>query len=94
MTYEADGTKKTFRASVIENFKEFYDNFKRMNVRYNAQLEQLIEQANGLVTGIDAKELRKNTQMQEQLRTSMGELQSSLDNLIVNAPRRRVMPLS
>lgn len=94
LTDEPDGTKKTFRASAIENFKEFYDNFKRMNVRSNAQLERLIEQANGLVAGVDAKDLRRNTQLQEHLRTSMGDLQQSLDTLIVNAPRRRVMPLS
>jgi hypothetical protein len=93
LTDEPDGTKKTFRASAIENFKEFYENFKHMNVRSNAQLENLIEQANSLVAGVDVKDLRKNNTLQTQLRTSMAELQTSLDTLITNAPRRRVMPL-
>jgi hypothetical protein len=64
-----------------------------MNVRSNAQLENLIEQANSLVAGVDVKDLRKNNTLQTQLRTSMAELQTSLDTLITNAPRRRVMPL-
>jgi hypothetical protein len=93
LTDEPDGTKKTFRASAVENFKEFYDNFRRMNVRSNEQLERLIENANSLVAGVDPKELRKNEQLQTQLRTQMGDLKNSLDNLITNAPRRRVMPM-
>lgn len=93
LTDEPDGTKKTFRSSAIDNFKEFYQNFKHMNVRSNAQLEQLIENANALVSGVEPKDLRKNTQMQATLREQMTELRTSLDTLITNVPRRRVMPM-
>lgn len=93
LTDEPDGTKKTFRASAIENFKEFYDNFRHMNVRSNAQLEQLISRANSLVAGVDVKELRTSSNLRQSLSQQMGEVKTALDNMITNAPRRRVLPM-
>jgi hypothetical protein len=93
LTDEPDGTKKTFKVSAIENFKEFYENFQDMNVRSNAQLERLIRQANELVSGIDVKDLRKNNNLRQSLTQQMGEVKTALDSLITNAPRRRVLPM-
>jgi hypothetical protein len=94
LTDEPDGTKKTFKASAIENFKEFYENFQRMNVRSNAQLEGLIRQANDLVSGIDVTDLRKNANLRQNLTSQMSSVKTALDSLITNAPRRRVMPMT
>jgi hypothetical protein len=91
LTADPDGKKKSFRANAVENFKEFYDNFKRMNVRSNVQLESLISQAHNLVSGIDPAELRQNQEMQQTLRTQMSELRTSLDSVISEAPRRRIL---
>jgi len=93
LTDEPDGTKKTFKSSAIENFKEFYENFRSMNVRSNAQLEGLITQANDLVAGVEAKDLRTNADLRRNLSQQMATVQTALDNLITNAPRRRVMPM-
>lgn len=94
LTDEPDGTKKTFRTTAVENFKEFYDNFRRMNVRSNAQLEGLIRQANDIVSGVDVKELRKDGTLRQNLSAQMSTVKSALDSMITNAPRRRVMPMS
>ncbi|NDD52591.1 hypothetical protein EBZ39_01715 [bacterium] len=93
LTDEPDGTKKTFKASAIENFKEFSENFRRMNVRSNAQLDRLIEQATNIVSGVDVADLRKNTNLRQSLTQQMGEVKTALDNMITNAPRRRVLPM-
>lgn len=94
LTDEPDGTKKTFRASAVENFKEFYENFRRMNVRSNAQLEGLIRQASDLVSGVEVKDLRTNSTLRQSLTQQMATVQTALDGLITNAPRRRVLPMS
>lgn len=94
LTDEPDGTKKQFRASAIENFKEFYENFRRMNVRSNAQLDGLIQQANDLVAGIDPADLRKNGDLRRNLSQQMTTVKTALDTMITNAPRRRVLPMS
>jgi hypothetical protein len=93
LTDEPDGTKKTFRSSAVENFKEFYDNFQRMNIRSNAQLDRLIEQATNIVSGVDVADLRKNANLRQSLSQQMSEVKTALDSLITNAPRRRVLPM-
>jgi DNA polymerase III psi subunit len=93
LTDRPDGTKKTFNASAVENFKEFYENFRHMNVRSNAQLETLIRQANDLVSGVEIKDLRTNHDVRRNLSQQMATVQTALDNLITNAPRRRVLPM-
>lgn len=94
LTDEPDGTKKQFRASAVENFKEFYENFRRMNVRSNAQLDGLIQQANDLVAGVDPADLRKNGDLRRNLSQQMTTVKTALDTMITNAPRRRVLPMS
>lgn len=94
LTDEPDGTKKKFRPSTIENFKEFYDNFRNMNVRSNAQLEGLIHQANALVSGVEPGDLRKNSELRRSLSQQMTTVKTALDTMITNAPRRRVLPMS
>lgn len=93
LTDNADGERKVFRNAAIENFKDFYENFRRMNVRSNEQLENLIRQANDLVSGVDVKDLRENKNMRQNLSQQMSEVKVALDNLITNAPRRRVIPM-
>lgn len=91
LTDEPDGTKKTFKSSAIENFREFYDEFQRMNVRSNAQLERLVERATNIVGGVDAAELRKNNDVRQTISNQMNEVKTALNNLVTNAPRRRIL---
>lgn len=88
-----DGTQKVFRASSIENIKEFYDNFRKMNVRSNPQLESLISQASNLVSGVSTQEIRTDKSLRQNLSAQMSTLQSALNNVIVDAPRRRIMSM-
>jgi hypothetical protein len=94
LTDSPDGERKVFRNAAVENFKDFYENFRRMNVRSNEQLETLIRQANDLVSGVDVKELRENKDIRQNLSQQMSEVKVALDSLITNAPRRRVMPMT
>jgi len=91
LTDEPDGTKKTFKASAIENFREFYDEFQRMNIRSNAQLERLVERATNIVGGVDAAELRKNNDVRSTIANQMNEVKTALNSLVTNAPRRRIL---
>lgn len=91
LTDEPDGTKKTFRTSAVENFREFYEEFRRMNVRSNAELDRLISRANDLVSGVDVKDLRQNNDLRQNLSQQMTEVKQALDGLVTNAPRRRIM---
>jgi len=91
LTDEPDGTKKTFKSSAIENFREFYAEFQRMNIRSNAQLERLVERATNIVGGVDAAELRKNNDVRQTIANQMNEVKTALNNLVTNAPSRRIL---
>ena len=88
-----DGTQKVFRATAVDNFKEFYENFRKMNVRSNPQLESLIAQASNLVGGVSVQELRTDKSLRQNLTAQMSNLQTALNSVIVDAPRRRIMSM-
>lgn len=89
----SDGKPKTFQKSTVENFREFYEEFRRLNVRGNTELDALVSRANNLVAGVDAQDLRNSAALRQNLSEQMGEVRNSLDTLIANAPRRRIMRL-
>lgn len=93
LTDSPDGQTKKFKASTVENFREFYQEFRRLNVRGNTELEALISRANNLVAGVEADDLRKNQDLRETIRDQMSELQTALDSHIQTAPRRRLQRL-
>lgn len=93
LTDTADGQPKTFQRSTVDNFREFYQEFRRLNVRGNTELEALIGRANELVSGVDAQDLRKSQNLRENLRDQMSELQTALDTHLQAAPRRRLQRL-
>ena len=48
-----DGQPKVFRDTAITNFTEFFDRFRRLNVRSNPELDALVDQAREVITGIE-----------------------------------------
>jgi hypothetical protein len=93
LTDSPDGTPKTFQRSTVENFREFYDEFKRLNIRGNTELDALVGRANELISGVDAQALRNNQNLRQSLSQQMGDVQEALDGLLQSGPRRRVMRL-
>lgn len=91
LTDSPDGTPKVFQRSTVENFREFYTQFRNLNVRGNTELDALVTQAHNLVSGLDVQDLRNSAHLRENITRQMGEVQTALDNLVSNAPRRRLM---
>lgn len=91
LTDSPSGERKIFRASAIEHFQEFQQTFQRMNVRSNRELEALINRASSLVAGVDVKDIRTNNTLRETVRTQMTSVRSALDELMTNAPSRRII---
>lgn len=91
LTDKSDGQPKIFRNSAVENFREFYEQFKRLNVRGNTELDALVSRANDLVSGVDPQDLRDSAIRRQELKNQMHEVRNTLDELLANQPRRRVM---
>lgn len=86
-----DGKPKVFRDSVVGNLREFFARFQDLNVRSNEQLDRLVDQCQAIVRGVNPQELRESAPMRQQVATQLSGVQSLLDGLLVDRPRRRLI---
>jgi hypothetical protein len=86
-----DGSPKVFRESAVGNLAEFFARFRELNVRSNEQLDQLIERAQRAVRGVGAQDLRDSAALRERVARQLGQVQTALDGMIVDRPRRRIL---
>jgi hypothetical protein len=86
-----DGKPKVFRDSAVENLGAFFERFRHLNVRSSQQLDELVSQAQQIVRGVQPQTLRENMNLRQQIATQLSGVQSVLDGLLVDRPRRNVL---
>jgi hypothetical protein len=86
-----EGERKIFRDSVVANLSEFFERFKQLNVESNPQLDELVSQAQRIIQGVQPQQLRDNDFLRQHIATSLAGVQASLDGLLVDRPRRRIV---
>jgi hypothetical protein len=86
-----DGTPKVFRDSAIDNLCNFFERFRSLNVRSNQQLDQLVVEAQRAVRGVAAQDLRDSQSIRQEVVTQLARVQSSLDSMLIERPRRRIL---
>lgn len=85
------GKPKVFRDSAIENLTEFFQRFRELNVRSNEQLDSLVTDAQRIVRGVEPQALRDNAGLRQHVATEMSRVQSVLDGMLVDRPRRNIL---
>ncbi len=90
LSSEHDGKPKVFRDTAITNLTEFFERFRSLNVRSNEQLDELVVRAQQIVGGVEPQQLRDNGILRQQIVTQLSGVQSSLDGLLVDRPRRNI----
>ncbi len=91
LTGQADGKPKVFRDSAIENLTGFFERFQQLNIRSNDQLDELVQQAKQTVQGVEPQQLRDNQTLRQHVATQLSGVQSVLDGLLVDRPRRNIL---
>ncbi|MEX2213645.1 MAG: hypothetical protein WD768_05930 [Phycisphaeraceae bacterium] len=86
-----DGKPKIFRDTAITNLTEFFERFRHLNIRSNEQLDQLVNQAQGIVRGVQPQALREREGLRQRVSKQLAGVQSALDGLLVDRPRRRII---
>ena len=86
-----DGRPKIFRDSAIENLHEFFERFQRLNIHSSSELEALVGRAQSLLQGVEPQQLRDSNGLRQQLATQLSGVQSVLEGLMVDRPRRRIL---
>ena len=86
-----DGKPKIFRDSAIDNLREFFERFGHLNIRSNYQLDELVERAQRVVSGVEPQQLRESQPLRQQIAGQLAGVQSVLDGLLVDRPRRNIL---
>jgi hypothetical protein len=87
----ADGKPKIFRDSAVTNLHEFFERFRTLSVRSDADLERLVDQAQQMVRGVEPQSLRHNPAARQQLAKQLSAVQGTIDGLLVDRPRRNLI---
>ena len=86
-----DGKPKVFRDSAVENLRGFFERFRQLNIGSNEQLDELVGQCQQIVQGIQPQDLRDQQSLRQQVSTQLSGVQSVLDVLLVDRPRRNIL---
>ena len=86
-----DGAAKVFRDSAVGNLVDFFARFRALNVRSNPQLDALVEHARRAVQGVGAQDLRDSTVLRARVSAQLGRVETALDALLIDRPRRRIL---
>jgi len=85
------GEPKVFRDSAVNNLVDFFDRFRHLSVRSSEQLDRLVQQAQDLIRGVEPQDLRDNDLLRRQVSVSLAGVQSVLDGMMIDQPRRRLI---
>ncbi len=86
-----DGKPKIFRDSVVANLGEFFERFRQLNIHSNDQLDEIVAQAQRVVRGVDPQQLRDNENLRQRVTGQLSGVQSVLDGLLIDRPRRNIL---
>lgn len=86
-----DGQPKVFRDSAVNNLTEFFQRFRQLNIRSNEELDALVSEVQQVVRGVAAQDLRDSASVRQHVAQQLGEVQQSVDALMVERPRRRIV---
>ena len=86
-----DGKPKVFRDTAIDNLREFFSRFRDLNIHSSPQLDELVQQAQRVVGGVQPQTLRTDAPLRQQVAGQLSGLQAVLDGLLVDRPRRKIL---
>ena len=86
-----DGKPRVFRDSAVTNLTEFFERFRTLNVRSSEQLDELVARAQQVIGGVEPQQLRDSEALRSRVVNQLASVQSSLDGLLVDRPRRNIL---
>ena len=86
-----DGQPKVFRDSAVENIREFFERFRRLNIRSSPELDMLVEEAQQVITGIEPQQLRDSVRLRQMVARDFEQIQASVGEMLVDRPRRNIL---
>lgn len=88
---DSDGKAKAFRDTAVTHLTEFFERFQSLNIHSNDQLDELVDRARQVFRGVEPQQLRENSSLRQRLVSQLSSVQSALDGLMVDRPRRAII---
>ncbi|MGA2255087.1 MAG: hypothetical protein ABSG53_10530 [Thermoguttaceae bacterium] len=89
-----DGQPKRLRASNVENLREFFDKFRRLNLHSSEELDNAVAQAEAALNlgghALTRDDLRDSSDIRQHVATKLSAALATVDGLLVNQPRRNI----
>lgn len=86
-----DGSPKVFRDSAISNLTDFFERFRTLGIRSNAQLDALVEQAQEAIGRSTPNRLRSDTNFRDTIARHLANVGEQITEMQVNRPRRNLL---
>ena len=86
-----DGQPKVFRDSAVENLRQFFERFRRLNIRSSPELDALVEQAQQTINGVEPQTLRDSNRLRQMVARDFEQIQAAVGDLLVDRPRRNIL---
>jgi hypothetical protein len=86
-----DGQPKIFRDSAVENLREFFERFRRLNIRSNTDLDTLVEEAEQVISGIEPQQLRDSNRLRQMVANDFQQIQAAVGDMLIDRPRRNIL---
>ena len=80
-----------FRDSAVENLREFFERFRRLNIRSSPELDALVEQAQQTINGIEPQTLRDSNRLRQMVARDFEQIRASVGELLNDRPRRNIL---
>jgi len=92
---DTDGERKIFRDSSLESLREFFQRFRQMRLggRAEEQLEELVAQAQQIVSGVVSQDLRDSSTLRQSVASDLARVGAELEGMMVARPRRKIVRL-
>ena len=86
-----DGQPKIFRDSAVENLREFFERFRRLNIRSSTELDTLVAEAEQVITGIEPQQLRESNRLRQMVARDFEQIQASVGDMLLDRPRMNIL---
>jgi len=86
-----DGKPKVFRDTAVTNLNEFFDRFQRLNIGSSEDLDRMVNNVQRIMDGTTPESLRNSDSLRQQVSSRLSVVQSELDGLMVDRPRRNLI---
>ena len=86
-----DGTPKVFRDSAVDNLCNFFERFRSLNVRSSQQLDDWWPRRSELFVALRLRICVTASPSRQEVATQLARVQTSLDAMLIERPRRRIL---